>query len=73
MVFYAKFSLTTSLIVFASLGNLSYDIYLCGWPIQQMVISEFGGSMAVGLNILISIPLSIMVGYVTYMVIEKNI
>lgn len=56
----------------ASLGNLSYDIYLCGWPIQQMVISLFGGSMLVGMNILISIPLSILVGYITYSLLEKN-
>lgn len=56
----------------ASLGNLSYDIYLCGWPIQQMVISLFGGSMLVGMNILISIPLSILVGYITYNLVEKN-
>ena len=55
-----------------SLGNLSYDIYLCGWPIQQMVISLFGGSMLVGMNILISIPLSILVGYITYSLVEKN-
>ena len=55
-----------------SLGNLSYDIYLCGWPIQQMVISLFGGSMLVGMNILISIPLSILVGYITYRLVEKN-
>lgn len=56
----------------ASLGNLSYDIYLCGWPIQQMVISLFGGLMLVGMNILISIPLSILVGYITYSLVEKN-
>lgn len=56
----------------SSLGNLSYDIYLCGWPIQQMVISLFGGSMLVGMNILISIPLSILVGYITYSLVEKN-
>lgn len=57
----------------ASLGNLSYDIYLCGWPIQQMIISLFGGSMLVGMNILISIPLSILVGYISYSLVEKNI
>lgn len=56
----------------ASLGNLSYDIYLCGWPIQQMIISLFGGSMLVGMNILISIPLSILVGYISYSLVEKN-
>ena len=56
----------------ASLGNLSYDIYLCGWPIQQMIISLFGGSMLVGMNILISIPLSILVGCITYSLVEKN-
>ena len=70
---YISFCLPQCNARFASLCNLSYDIYLCGWPIQQMVISEFGGSMAVGLNILISIPLSIMVGYVSYMLIEKYI
>lgn len=57
----------------ASLGNLSYDIYLCGWPIQQMIISLFGGSMLVGMNILIAIPLSILVGYISYSLVEKNI
>ena len=73
LTLYISFCLPQCNARFASLGNLSYDIYLCGWPIQQMVISVFGGSMTVGLNILISIPLSIVVGYITYMLIEKNI
>lgn len=34
--------------------------------------SLFGGSMLVGMNILISIPLSILVGYITYSLVEKN-
>lgn len=72
LILYIAFCLPQCNNRLASLGNLSYDIYLCGWPIQQMVISLFGGSMLVGINILISIPLSILVGYITYSLVEKN-
>lgn len=72
LILYIAFCLPQCNNRLTSLGNLSYDIYLCGWPIQQMVISLFGGSMLVGMNILISIPLSILVGYITYSLVEKN-
>ena len=54
----------------ARVGNISYGMYLCGFPIQQMIVSSFGGSMNIYLNMVISIVLSIIVGYCIYYVAE---
>jgi Predicted acyltransferases len=48
---------------FGELGNISYSMYLLGFPIQQMVISMFGGEMNRVYNILISLPMDICFGF----------
>lgn len=49
-----------------NLGLISYGIYLCAFPIQQIVVSMQGGSMNPITNLIISTPLSIIVGIIIY-------
>ena len=50
----------------------SYEMYLFGWPIQQVVVHYFGGSMSPYLNCLIVLPIDIMLAYILYIFIEKK-
>ena len=54
------------------LGNLSYAMYLCAFPIQQLIIHYFGGRMSPYLNILISIPIIIILAYCLYHLVEEK-
>lgn len=58
---------------FAKHGEISYGIYLCGFPIQQIVCESFGGSMNPILNAVISIPLAIICGFLLNRYMEKPI
>ena len=54
-------------------GNWSYAMYLCGFPIQQAIISIYGGEMNPYMNILISIPIIIVVSIILYGFVEKKV
>lgn len=54
-----------------SLGIFSYGIYLCGFPIQQMLVSFYGGKMSPYINILVSVPMAIITGYLIYYITER--
>ena len=73
IVIYISFQLPQCGKMLSNLGNYSYGIYLFGWPIQQMVVSAFGGSMSIVLNCFISIPLACLAGILVYNVVEKRI
>lgn len=54
------------------LGDYSYGIYLWGFPVQQMVMHFYPDfTMEPVLNAIISIPISILFGVITYWVAEK--
>lgn len=55
----------------SKLGDYSYSIYLCGFPIQQMLVHLNGGRMGVIENATISILLAVIVGYALYLFVEK--
>lgn len=46
--------------------KLSYEMYLLGWPIQQILMSVFKGNMSALMNILITIPFDILLAYILY-------
>lgn len=48
--------------ILSSLGNYSYEIYLVGALIQQIVCYFFGGFMNPYVNMMISIPLAVIAG-----------
>ena len=55
------------------LGNLSYGIYLCGFPIQQMLVASKGGQMSYYSNMIVAPPLVIIAGYFIYYFVEKPV
>jgi len=52
--------------------NASYEMYLCGWPIQQIVVLFFNGNMMPWLNFLITMPLDILLGWLIMFMVEKS-
>ena len=48
--------------LFSTLGNYTYEMYLCGFVIQQSIVALFGGTMNPYLNMIICIPLDIFFG-----------
>ena len=50
---------------------ISYEMYLFGWPIQQVVASVFGGKMNPWINCLITLPIDIGLAYVLYVFVEQ--
>lgn len=55
------------------LGDLSYGMYLCGYPIQQVNVIVMGGKMNPYVNMIISIPITILIAAILYRLIEKPI
>lgn len=58
---------------FGKLGDVSYGIYLCAFPIQQWFVYMNGGYMNPFLNVLLTIPLSVLGGVLLYNFVEKPI
>lgn len=54
------------------LTKISYEIYLCGWPIQQMIVHFGGGAMNPTTNFLMAVPLTMLMGMFIYWVVEKT-
>lgn len=54
------------------LGNYSYGIYLWGFPVQQAVVYLWGNTMNPYVNTLISIPIAMVLGIITYEITEKR-
>lgn len=71
LMMYLGFGTKHKLSGFAKRGEVSYGMYLCGWPIQQMICQGFGGQMNPWMNILLSVPLSIGCGMLLHQLVEK--
>lgn len=53
------------------LGDCSYELYLWGFVVQQCVVEVYGGSMEPVWNAIISIPIVILLGFVTHNMLMK--
>lgn len=53
------------------LPNISYEIYLFGFPIQQAVTAAFGGAMNPYLNMALSIPIVLVLTWLAERFIER--
>ena len=62
---------TKQIRISSKILSVSYEMYLFGWPIQQIVTHYFGGKMNPYLNCLITLPIDIMLAFVLYKFIEK--
>ncbi|MDD7770233.1 acyltransferase family protein [Suipraeoptans intestinalis] len=54
-------------------GNISYGVYLCAFPIQQLLVVLFGGRMHPAYNTFLAVPLSILGGYLLYLFVEEPV
>jgi peptidoglycan/LPS O-acetylase OafA/YrhL len=53
--------------------DISYQLYLTAWPIQQIVCHFAGGSMNPWLNFVISLPFAVIAAIGIYTFVEKKI
>ncbi len=51
--------------------KISYEMYLVGWPIQQILTTAFNGSMSAYMNVLLTIPFDIIFALILYKTINK--
>lgn len=56
----------------SSFFMISYEMYLVGYPIQQLVMQAFYYQMSAWMNVLISIPIDLIVAYGLYWLVEKK-
>lgn len=71
VLFYFIYSNRLRLHRFARYGDLSYGIYLFGWPIQQLVILYFGDRMTHVATLFVSLPIILAMSFVSWHWIEK--
>lgn len=62
---------TKQLAIHSKILSISYEMYLFGWPIQQIVVHYFGGAMNPYLNWLITIPVDILLALGLFIFVEK--
>lgn len=51
--------------------KISYEMYLLGWPIQQILTTVYKNGITVPFNILLTIPFDIIMAYILYKSIDK--
>lgn len=71
LVMYAAFSNRVRLYGFSKYGDFSYGIYIYGFPVQQAVVAQFGGSMNPYLNMMISYPITVVLAILSWKFVEK--
>lgn len=71
-IMYLAFLPKTRLQSISKYGDLSYGVYLYAFPIQQIVAHLFGGSTSPWINFLISVPVVLMLAFLSWHIIEKN-
>lgn len=64
------FAYRTPVVKLERLGDPSYGVYLWGWPAQQVVVSLWP-KVSPWANFLISLPIAILMGYVSWRLIER--
>ena len=72
-LFYIGYGTTHKFSNFAKYGEVSYGMYLCGWPIQQIICMINGGSMMPVLNFVITLPLAIVCGFILNKLVEAPV
>lgn len=72
IIIYLAYNPKIKLNSFASKGDFSYGLYIFGFPIQQLIVQRFGGSMNSYLNFVISFPLVLACAFISWHLIEKE-
>ena len=56
----------------ARFGDLSYGLYIYGWPVQAMVIHAMGGKAAWWQLFLVALPLAMLAAWLSWHLVEKH-
>lgn len=74
--FYIGFACPVKFADFAKRGEVSYGMYLCAWPIQQilsMMLAGPDGTMSPWMNFIITVPLAVLFGYLLHKGVEQPV
>lgn len=72
LVFYFVYNRKIKFSKFGKFGDFSYGIYIYAFPVQQSVTFFLGDKASVGYNILISFPITLLLAYLSWHLIEKQ-
>lgn len=72
LIFYLAYCPKIKLQNFSKYGDFSYGIYIYGFMVQQVVIKIAGGEMNNILNWIISLPIAILCGMLSWHLVEKR-
>lgn len=71
LLFYLGYATKKKFAEFGKKRELSYGIYLAGFPIQQMICAHFGGQMTPAVNAVLAVPLAILAGWIIWLCVER--
>lgn len=70
-LFYAAFSPRLRLQGFARYGDFSYGVYLFAFPVQQLLVHDFGAHLTPGRLFLTAFPLTLACAALSWHLVEK--
>jgi len=70
LTLYLAFSRTLPLLAAAAFGDLSYGMYIYGWPVEQTVLQRFG-LLPWWQVFLLSLPLAAALAFLSWHIVEK--
>lgn len=73
MIYYIAFGVKHKYSNFGQKWELSYGMYLWGWPVGQTLCMLFSGQMNWIINMLLTLPIAIVLGGVNDYIINRNI
>jgi peptidoglycan/LPS O-acetylase OafA/YrhL len=72
VLLYGGFAIKQQKAFLSGAVDISYQLYLCAWPIQQIICQMNGGSMDPWMNFVIALPISILVAFGLYECVDKR-
>lgn len=72
LVIYLALEKRLPLVPAARWGDLSYGLYIYGWPVEQMVVRLSGGQAPWANVFLISLPLAAVCAFLSWHLVEKR-
>lgn len=72
VAFYLAFGIKKEKKILTKKVDISYEMYLCAWPIAQILCMFSGQKMDWYLNSILTIIFSCILGWIIHMTIEKN-